>query len=180
MTIGGWRGPGWRIFDAIPANARQARQLISSAITGHDCPVEADEAALAVDELFANAVTHGPAGGRVLVGYCLWNHGARLVVADGGGAGVPRVRSGGRLEEGGRGLHLVDALAASWGTFVLPGARVVWCDLNRALRVPAADAWAWLSLVLSIYDLSPPTAGRGWFHDLAPSLTPGCDNAKVC
>lgn len=155
MVIGGWRGPGWRIIDADPANARRIRHLISAAVTGHDCPVDAAEAALAVDELFSNAVRHGPVGGRVLAGYCLWDQGARLVVADGGGAGAPRLRSAAKLDEGGRGLQLVSELAARWDTFVLAGARVVWCDLHSPLRVPAADAWAWLSLVLSVYDLSP-------------------------
>ncbi len=44
---------------------------------------------MVVSELFGNAVMYGPAGGRVLVGYCLWREGARLVVCDGGGPGMP-------------------------------------------------------------------------------------------
>lgn len=155
MSIGGWRGPGWRIVDADPGNARQIRHWICSAISGHECPVDTEDATLIADELFNNAVLHGLPGGRVLAGYCLWNHGARLVVADGGGPGVPRLRPASTFEEGGRGLRLVDELAARWGTFLLSGARVVWCDLHAPLRVPAADAWAWLSLILSVCDLSP-------------------------
>ena len=62
---------------------------------------------------------HGPAGGRVLVGYCLWRQGARLVVCDGGGPGVPRTLHGGELAEGGRGLRVVDALAARWGSLII-------------------------------------------------------------
>ena len=111
VIIGGWRGPGWQVFDADPRLGRQIRAWISSAISGHDCPVDAADAALAVTELFSNAVRHGPVGGRVLVGYCLWQQGARLVVCDAGGPGTPRLVHGGQLAEGGRGLSVVDSLA---------------------------------------------------------------------
>ena len=109
MITGGWRGPGWQVFDADPRLGRPIRDWISSAIRGHGCPVDAGDAAVVVSELFGNAVRHGPAGGRVLVGYCLWRQGARLVVCDGGGPGVPRLVHGGELAEGGRGLRVVDA-----------------------------------------------------------------------
>jgi anti-sigma regulatory factor (Ser/Thr protein kinase) len=115
VIIGGWRGPGWQVFDADPRLGSQIRDWISSAISGHDCPVDAADAALAVTELFGNAVMHGPAGGRVLVGYRLWREGARLVVCDGGGPSTPRLVHGGELAEGGRGLRVVDSLAARWG-----------------------------------------------------------------
>jgi len=64
--------------------------------------VNAADAALVVTELFGNAIRHGPAGGRVLVGYSLWQQDARLVVCDGGGPGTPRLVHGGELAEGGR------------------------------------------------------------------------------
>ncbi|MGH3153501.1 MAG: ATP-binding protein, partial [Streptosporangiaceae bacterium] len=94
-----------------------------------------------VTELFGNAVRHGPAGGRVLVGYCLWREGARLVVCDGGGPGTPRLMRPGELAEGGRGLHVVDSLAARWGSFRLVGAQAVWCDFGQPLHAAASDAW---------------------------------------
>jgi anti-sigma regulatory factor (Ser/Thr protein kinase) len=154
VIIGGWRGPGWHVFDADPRLGRQIRDWIRSAISGHDCPVDAADAALAVIELFSNAVRHGPAGGRVLVGYCLWQQGARLVVCDAGGPGTPRLVHGGQLAESGRGLSVVDALAARWGSFRLAGAQAVWCDFGQPLHAAASDAWAWLDLVLSVCDLS--------------------------
>jgi len=120
VIIGGWRGPGWQVFDADPQLGSQIRDWISSAISGHDCPVDAADAALVVTELFGNAVMHGPAGGRVLVGYCLWREGARLVVCDGGGPGTPRLVQGGELAEGGRGLRVVDSLAARWAASAWP------------------------------------------------------------
>src|SRR5690349_17270908 len=68
MIIDGWRGPSWRVVDADPRYGGQIREWIRSAITRHNCPVDAADAALAVAELYANAVMHGPAGGRVLAG----------------------------------------------------------------------------------------------------------------
>ena len=102
MITGGWRGPGWQVFHADPRIGRQVRDWITAAISGHDCPVDAADTALVVTELFSNAVRHGPAGGRILVGYCLWQQGARLVVCDGGGPDTPRLVHGGELAEGGR------------------------------------------------------------------------------
>ena len=148
MIIGGWRGPGWRLVDADPGQARQVRDWIRSAVDQHDCPADPDEAALVVSELYANAVMHGPAGAKVLAGYCLWSAGARILVCDGGTPSTPELRRGAGLAEGGRGLQIIDALAAAWGSFRLPGAQVVWCDLGQPLHAPAADTWAWLHRVL--------------------------------
>ncbi len=156
MIIGGWRGPGWRATEADPRLGSQVREWIRSAIGGHDCPVDAADAALVVTELYTNACQHGPAGGQVLLGYCLWREGARLVVCDGGGPRAPRLVRADELAEGGRGLHVVDALAARWGSFRLPGAQVVWSDLGQPLRAPDSDAWAWLRLVLPVCPLSEP------------------------
>jgi len=103
---------------------------------------------------------HGPAGGRVLAGYCLWSAGARIVICDGGGPTTPRMRQDGGLAEGGRGLQVIDGLAARWGSFRLSGAQVVWCDFGQPLRAPAGDAWAWLGAVLSACPLSPAAPAR--------------------
>ena len=63
---------------------------------------------------------------------------------------------GAELAEGGRGLRVVDSLAARWGSFRLAGAQAVWCDFGRPLHAAASDAWAWLHAVLSVCDLSAP------------------------
>ena len=133
--------------------AGQVRDWVRSAVGRHHCPVDPADAALAVSELYANAVMHGPRGSQVLAGYCLWSAGARIVVCDGGGPAAPQVRRAEGLAEGGRGLQVIDALAARWGSFRLPGAQAVWCDFGQPLRVPEADAWAWLRRVLAAFPL---------------------------
>ena len=58
-------------------------------------------------------------------------------MCDSGGPTLPRLRDGNGLAEGGRGLQVVDALAARWGSFRAARAQVVWCDLGQPL--PATD-----------------------------------------
>jgi anti-sigma regulatory factor (Ser/Thr protein kinase) len=169
VIIGGWRGPGWRVVDADPGRGKQVRDWISAAVARHGCPVDPADAALAVAELFANAIMHGPPRGRVLVGYCLWSRGARIAVCDGGGPSTPRLGHSTSLAEGGRGLQVVDSVAARWGTFRLPGARIVWCDFGQPLRAPAIDAWAWLCPVLSATILSAPAATSGQPLETGPA-----------
>jgi serine/threonine-protein kinase RsbW len=149
VTTSGLRGPGWRVVDARPGHVRVIRDWISSAVTRYDCPVDPEDAALAVGELFTNAVAHGPAGGRVLVGYCLWPEGARIVVCDGGGCGTPELRQAADLAEGGRGLQVVDWITAQWGYSRFAGNLIVWCDFGQPLHARAGDAWAWLRCLLS-------------------------------
>jgi anti-sigma regulatory factor (Ser/Thr protein kinase) len=153
VTSGRWRGPGWRLFDADPACVKTVRDWIARIISAHACPVDPNDAALVVSELFGNAVVHGPDKGQVLVGYVLWPDGARIVVCDGGGPTLPQLQDSNDLAEGGRGLHVVDALAARWGSFRAVQAQVVWCDLGQPMHAAAGEAWAWLSAVLAEFSL---------------------------
>ena len=82
--------------------------------------------------------------------------GARIVVCDGGGPATPQLRQGIGLAEGGRGLQVINSVAARWGSFRLSGSQVVWCDFGQPLRALTGDAWAWLHRVLSACTLSRP------------------------
>jgi serine/threonine-protein kinase RsbW len=149
VSSGMWRGPGWRLFEADPACGKAVRDWIVRIIGAHACPVDEQDAALVVSELFGNAVVHGPDGGQVLVAYLLWRQGARLVICDSGGPTQPRLRDGNDLAEGGRGLQVVDALTARWGSFRAARAQVVWCDLGQPLPAATVEAWAWLNALLA-------------------------------
>jgi anti-sigma regulatory factor (Ser/Thr protein kinase) len=161
VIIGGWRGPGWRLFGARREQVKEARDWIRLVLTSHDCPVDPDGAALATSELVGNAVLYGPAGGRVLVGYCLWSEGARLVVCDGGGPTTAQPRENtGSLSEGGRGLNVVQSLTVRWGSFRTSQTQAVWCDFGQELRAPASDTWAWLHAVLGTLTLAGTSSCR--------------------
>lgn len=145
-----WLGRGWRVFATDPRCGKDARNWICGAANRSRCLADPTDAALVVSELFANALQHCPARHRVLVGYRLWRDGVRIIVCDEGGITAPQLRQPSQLDEGGRGLQVVDMIAARWGHFRVGRAQVVWCDLGGPIEstVPS-DAWAWLSAVIA-------------------------------
>ena len=97
--------------------ARAARAFVSALLgPGHPC---GDDVALLVSEVFGNSVRHsgsGAAGETVMVAVRAENGIVRVEVTDRAGLGTPKLRPVGHDAEGGRGLQLVAALAARWGT----------------------------------------------------------------
>lgn len=164
MTTSRWRGLGWRRFDADPGCAKAVRDWIRHAVGSGQCAADPADAALVASELFGNAVMHGPPGGQVLAGYVLWRHGARITVCDGGGRTSPALREVTVLSEGGRGLQVVDALSASWGSFRAAQALAVWSDLGQPLSLMADDEW--MRLVLAEFGGATPP-------DPSLAVTPG-------
>lgn len=90
----------------------------------------ADAAEQLVGELVANAVGHGsvPPGRLVLVAFEYTGGALRIEVHD-ACADEPVLRTPGEADESGRGLRLVEALAAEWGVRARAGGvgKVVWC-----------------------------------------------------
>ncbi|MGB0100882.1 MAG: response regulator [Nocardioides sp.] len=104
-----------------------ARQFVKRHLRswGIDGPV--DDALLVVSELAANALTH--AHSSYSISLSATPHALRIEVDD-AGAGAPEPRTLTDTEEHGRGLHLVDALAASWGMEAAEsGGKRVWAEL---------------------------------------------------
>lgn len=94
----------------------------------------ADSAALLLTELATNAFQHG-AGSLVEATLRRTPRHLHIQVTDrvdeetpSDRHQVPHVRPGGLLDEGGRGLMLVDALADAWG--ISPDGVTVWCMLD--------------------------------------------------
>ena len=85
-----------------------------------------DCAILLTSELVTNAVRH--AGTRVIVRLDTRDHRLRVEVVD-AVERRPQPRHADLLAEGGRGLELVDALAADWGVDGGPGGKSVWFEL---------------------------------------------------
>lgn len=161
------RGPGWRVFDATPRCGKEVRGWIADVVAQHDDVADPADAALVVSELFANAVLHGP-GGQVLVAHYLWRDGARIVVCDGGGASTPQLRQPARSEEGGRGLQVVDVIAAAWGQFRIGAVQVVWCDLGKPLDSVLSDPWSWLLVAIAGVGPTGPCSSSAGTSDRIP------------
>ncbi len=95
-------------------SARHLRRVLHLYLTGWGLLDVADAAELALTELIANVVRHVP--GRLCQTFIfrLPDGGVRVEVAD-GYAELPRVTARDTLDEGGRGLILVDAVTDRWG-----------------------------------------------------------------
>jgi anti-sigma regulatory factor (Ser/Thr protein kinase) len=112
-----------------------ARAFVSEVLGhGHPC---GEDAALLVSEVFGNSVRHsgsGAAGETVTVALRAEDGAVRVEVTDRAGPGTPELRPAGRDSEGGRGLQLVAALAARWGTRRRGARRVTWFELQATLH----------------------------------------------
>lgn len=128
-----------RQLSSTRRGARLARLLVMQQFAEWGWPPDSDTsqaAALVVAELAANAITHGRVAGRdFLLGLTLTPDPVapttlRIEVSDCRGERPPLPRVTTHLAEHGRGLLLVDALAARWGTFVRPpSGKTVWAEL---------------------------------------------------
>jgi anti-sigma regulatory factor (Ser/Thr protein kinase) len=106
-------------LSATPRGARLARRLVGSRLQAWGIPYGSDvsdRAAVIVGELAANAVTHGRVPGRDFeLRLTLGPTGLGIEVTDThSGPPRPAVRATGPLDEHGRGLALVAALADRW------------------------------------------------------------------
>ena len=118
-------------FQAVPRSVRDARHFVGNTLRAWGCdPVEVVQpAVLLANELVANAVLH--AGGVFDLTVRLHAARVRIEVHDGSQA-APRLVPWEEVASAGRGLHLVDAMAAAWGSEQVPDrGKVVWCELPR-------------------------------------------------
>jgi anti-sigma regulatory factor (Ser/Thr protein kinase) len=130
-------------FPGVAESVRAARQMIRQAIG--EAPA-AEAAALVVSELATNAIAYTRSGlpGGTFTASVTGAPGGGVVVSvtDQGprAAGqAPHVVTGGQpAQEHGRGLAIVAAVAAGWGTELTPAGRVTWCVLRGETPAPAA------------------------------------------
>ena len=114
------------------SSVSDARQFVKEQLRDWGIPEPMDDALLVVSELAANALTHAESSYRIRLSATPV---ALRIEVDDAGAGTPEPQPLTDTEEHGRGLHLVDALAASWGMEVgESGGKRVWAEL----ALPAA------------------------------------------
>lgn len=111
-----------------------ARRFVKQSLASWGIDEPLDDALLVVSELAANALTHANSSYRIRLSATPV---ALRIEVDDAGAGTPEPQPLTDTEEHGRGLHLVDALAASWGMEAAEtGGKRVWAEL--ALPATAA------------------------------------------
>jgi anti-sigma regulatory factor (Ser/Thr protein kinase) len=125
---------------------RAAREFTGQILLGWDLPEVAGDAAVIVSELVTNALQHGlrdlsPV--RDQVELIWWRRAGQVIcmVTDPGAEPPVMVEQPDPFAEQGRGLHVVDALSATWGWTRLGGCRkAVWATLPVP-RADAMDGW---------------------------------------
>jgi anti-sigma regulatory factor (Ser/Thr protein kinase) len=110
-----------------PTSVRQARLFVSgwTRTWGHQQLIAS--AALLTSELATNAIRH--ARGAFQIDVAKTDHGIRVGVTD-ASQELPVVRRLQEVEEEGRGMLLVDAIASSWGVEARDPGKRVWFELD--------------------------------------------------
>jgi len=114
-------------FAAEPRSVGAARAAVTQRCLQWGLGSLCEDAQLIVSELMCNAVRH--AGTDIDLTIQELEHGVRLEVSDGSTDQV-QPRTATFLEEGGRGLQLVNALASDHGVRLRPGGKTVWAELD--------------------------------------------------
>ena len=114
----------------------QARHFVIDTLAAWGCRALLDDAALIASELATNAVLHARTEFTVVVSRRPGGN-IRIAVRDTSLA-RPRPRRAGPLATSGRGLRLVEALAADWGADVLPDGKVIWAELPAETALTAS------------------------------------------
>ncbi|MFF8963522.1 ATP-binding protein [Streptomyces globisporus] len=117
----------------VSESAAAARRLVRVALAVWGLEDMADDGALIVSELVANAVQHARRESVRVIVECPAASCVRIGVVD--FSRVPPSRRGPDDEsEHGRGLPLVAAVAKNWGTDPLPWGKRVWAEIHGEVR----------------------------------------------
>jgi hypothetical protein len=125
----------WRVPEAVRHARRFARRVLRAWGVGE----EADAAMLVVSELVTNGLVH--TDGLVRLDLTLINHRLRIAVADSSPRTPIKPAGLGWEATGGRGILLVEAMSAAWGSVPASGGKQVWAELALApdFRGPASS-----------------------------------------
>lgn len=115
----------WRVPQAVGHARRFTRRTLRTWGVSAD---DMDTVLLVVSELVTNALVH--TDGRVRLDLTLVNHRLRVAVADSSPRTPAKATSIGWEATGGRGILLVEAMSASWGTVPVSGGKQVWSEIT--------------------------------------------------
>lgn len=114
------------VAETVPSSVARIRRFAVDACRRSAEGVDCDTVALLVSEVATNALVHG--AGEVRVRVLPQPPGVRIEVADASTA-VPQRRQASTVDEGGRGIALVEALSTAWGSEARDGGKTVWFEL---------------------------------------------------
>ena len=114
------------VAETVPASVARIRRFATDACRTTAPRANCDTVSLLVSEVATNALVHG--AGQVLVRVVPADGGVRIEVVD-GSPSLPRPRDATLMDEGGRGLALVEALSSSWGAERSAEGKTVWFEV---------------------------------------------------
>lgn len=117
-----------RSFPADVASAASARRFVETTLARWGCEDFRDDALLLVSELVTNAATHANSSCDVVVTHLA--DGIRIEVQDHDASHAPVQQPFDVTAQNGRGLLIVERVAAEWGTEMRPSGKVVWFVLD--------------------------------------------------
>ncbi len=121
----------WTVW-RLPQAVSQARRFTRRTLRAWGVPPDAiDTALLVVSELVTNALVH--TDGRVRLDLTRIDHRLRVAVADSSPRTPVKPTSIGWEATGGRGILLVEAMSAAWGTVPVSGGKQVWSEIVQEL-----------------------------------------------
>ncbi|MFE0807723.1 ATP-binding protein [Streptomyces sp. NPDC058848] len=115
-------------FRAVPAEVRLLRQVTAAQLGRWGVPYAVEEAELVVTELATNVIKHVGEGATATLVLERNSERLRVEVHD-TSRSMPSAVISGCDDECGRGLHLLTALAADWGTALTAVGKSVWCEV---------------------------------------------------
>ena len=124
-----------RSFPSVPASAGAARRFVEDVLNDLGLPELAYPATMLVSELVANAVLH--TGTPIEVVVARIGDGVRVEVHD-RSAQLPVRKHYSTMSGTGRGLMLVDRMAARWAAERTADGKVVWFEFDRT-TAPVID-----------------------------------------
>jgi anti-sigma regulatory factor (Ser/Thr protein kinase) len=116
-----------RRFEPKPMNVRAAREFVAGALREQGYAGDTDVVLLRASELVTDAVRHAATPFEITVD--VEDEGVRVAVTDDDAAHEPEVQHPGPEDTNGRGLLLVDRLAAVWGSNQAGSRKSVWFTL---------------------------------------------------
>jgi anti-sigma regulatory factor (Ser/Thr protein kinase) len=116
-----------RSFPADVASAASARRFTEAVLSRWGCDGFRDDALLLVSELVTNAATHANSSCEVIISHAAER--LRIEVRDHDPRHVPVQQPFDVTAQHGRGLLIVERVAADWGTRSGPEGKVVWFEL---------------------------------------------------
>lgn len=117
---------GWTVW-RVPEAARHARRFTKRTMRTWGVTQETDTVLLVVSELVTNALVH--TDGQVRLDLTLVNDRFRVAVADTSPRTPAKPTNIGWEATGGRGILLVEAVSAAWGTVPVSGGKQVWAEV---------------------------------------------------